>query len=129
MIDCILCKLKKNKKVYLNFFVYILFLSSLILYFLSLKGCFLSFNACSSYRKIGEYFYLGFLLISSCLAFSLLILVQIISGLKRLNYIVFIITYLIIFLFNQGTDFAYHGTYNSIIFVLFFPIFLFLFYF
>ena len=119
---------RKKKNLYLNSIVYILFYLSIILYLLSLKGCFHSFNTCTSERKIAEYFYLGVLLIFSCLFFSLSFLIQIISRLKNINYLIFCAIYSIIFFFTQGNDFAHHGTYNSIIFIIFFPIFLILLY-
>jgi len=122
-------KYYKNKgKFFLNSIVYILFSISIYLYNLSLKGCFLSFRQCAYYDKLPEYFHLGFLLILSCLVFGLAISIQFISRLSITNYLIFFISYLIIFYFNQGTDFAHHGTYNSITFILFFPLFSILFY-
>ena len=128
MIQNIINRLQKNKlnKTYLNTIVYILFCISLILYIISLKGCFLPFNECALHTKIAGYFILGVLLIISCFLFALLISIQIISRLKCINYLIFFTIYLIIFCLTQGTDFAHHGTYNSIIFLLFFPFFLFI---
>ena len=119
---------KNRGKFCLNSIVYILFSISIYLYNLSLKGCFLSFRQCAYYDKLPEYFHLGFLLILSCLVFGLAISIQFISRLSITNYLIFFISYLIIFYFNQGTDFAHHGTYNSITFILFFPLFSILFY-
>ena len=67
------------------------------------------------------YFKLGVFLIISCMIFGILIFIQIISKLRCLNFIIFFSIYFVIFIFTQGTDFAHHGTYNSIIFILFFP--------
>ena len=120
--------IKKHKKVYLNYIVYILFIISIYIYILSLKGCFLSFSQCSHSDKLPEYFHLASLLILSCLIFGALISIQFISELNLINYFVFFISFFGIFYNTQGTDFAHHGTYNSITFILFFPLFSIFFY-
>ena len=120
--------IKKHKKVYLNYIVYILFIISIYIYILSLKGCFLSFRQCSHSDKLPEYFHLASLLILSCLIFGALISIQFISELNLINYFVFFISFFGIFYNTQGTDFAHHGTYNSITFILFFPLFSIFFY-
>ena len=119
---------RKKDTLFLNSIVYILFFVSISLYLISLKGCFLSLKECALDDKLKEYFYLGMLLILSCLLFTLAILLQIASGLEKINYLIFFAIYSVIFFFNQGTDFAHHGTYNCIIFIFFF-IFFFLFFF
>ena len=106
--------IKRQRLYCLNSIVYILFCISIYLYNLSLKGCFLSFRKCAYYDKLPEYFHLGFLLIISCLIFGAVISIQIISRLNIINYFIFFVSYFVIFYMNQGTDFAHHGTYNSI---------------
>ena len=118
---------KKNNTFFINAIVYTLFFSSIILYLISLKGCFHSLQVCSLDDKLKEYYYLGFLLIFSCLLFTLTILLQIAFGLKNINYLIFFSFYSIIFIYNQGNDFAHHGTYNFIIFIVFFFFFFFFF--
>ena len=120
--------IQKKKKSCLNSFVYILFCISIYFYTLSLKGCFLTFNQCASSEKLPEYFHLGYLLVFSCTVFGFLISIQIISRLSFINYFIFFLSYFGIFSFTQGTDFAHHGTYNSIIFILFLPFFSIIFY-
>ena len=120
--------IKKRRKFCLYSNVYILFCISIYLYTRSLQGCFLSFRQCADSSKLAEYFYLGFLLISSCAVFGAIISIQIITRLSLVNYFIFFVSYFGIFSFTQGTDFAHHGTYNNIIFILFFPIFSILFY-
>ena len=120
--------IKKKRKYCLNSILYILFCISIYLYDLSLKGCFLTFRQCARYEKLPEYFHLGFLLIISCLIFGAIISIQIISRLNVINYFIFFLSYFAIFYMNQGTDFAHHGTYNSITFILFFPFFSIFFY-
>lgn len=120
--------IKRQRKYCLNSIVYILFCISIYLYNLSLKGCFQTFRQCAYYDKLPEYFHLGFLLIISCLIFGAVISIQIISRLNIINYFIFFISYFAIFFMNQGTDFAHHGTYNSITFILFFPLFSIFFY-
>ena len=122
MINNIIKNVRKNKNVKINLVVYILFFLSILIYFISLCGCSYSFHECTTSRKIKKYFYLGFLLILSCIVFALSFFIQVISSSKTINYLIFFAIYSIIFLFTQGTDFAHHGTYNSIIFIIFFPI-------
>ena len=102
---------------------YILFIVSLILYFISLIGCFGSFDKCSSTKYIRIYFRLGFLLFISCLLFGILIVIKIILRTKKIYLLIYCSIFFIIFCFTQGTDFSHHGTYNCIIFTLFLPIF------
>ena len=115
--------IKKFKKSDLNVVVYSLFLVSVIFYLISLKGCFLSIKECSTSEKIKTYYRLGVCLIISSILFGIIIFVQIIAKLRKINNLIFFLIFFIIFLLTQGTDFAHHGTYNSIIFTLFFPIF------
>ena len=114
---------KKNKRIFVLSIVYSLFVTSIILYIASLKGCFLSIKQCSGYEKIKTYFRLGIYLIASSMIFGVLICIQILSRIGCADNIFFFLILFIIFFFTQGTDFAHHGTYNSIIFILFFPIF------
>ena len=126
MINNIIKNVRNNKKFYINLVVRILFYSSVLIYLVSLRGCSYSFQECTTSKKINEYFNLGFLLILSCIIFALSLFIQIISSSKTNNYLIFFAVYSTIFLFTQGTDFAHHGTYNSIIFIIFFPLFLFI---
>ena len=122
-IKWIINNINKYKHFVLPITVYALFLASVILYLASLKGCFLSIKICSGYEKIKTYFKLGVFLIVSSMLFGILICLQIIFRLRCINILFFFLIYFIIFFFTQGTDFAHHGTYNCIIFLLFFPIF------
>ena len=112
---------KKYKRICFVSIVYILFCLSILFYLKSLRGCFGPFNYCASHKRLKLYFRLGFLLFISCVIFGASITLQIIARLHYINYLIFFIIYFIIFFSNQGTDFAHHGTYNSIIFILFFP--------
>ena len=124
----LIINIKRHKKFYLNSIVFFLFFSSVVIYLLSLKGCFLTFNECALHTKIKGYFKLGVLLIISCILFTLSFSIQIISNLGKINYLIFFTVYSVIFFSTQGTDFSHHGTYNSIIFVIFFPVFFLIFY-
>ena len=64
-------------------------------------------------------------LVLSCILFSISIIFNKIKKLSILNYFIFNTTYLIIFYFNQGTDFFRHGTYNCIFFLFLCPFCLF----
>ena len=101
----------------------ILFSLSLILYLKSLKGCFLSIERCAEHTRYNTYFKLGVYLILSSVIFGLLIFIQIILKSKWIYILLFLLIYFIIFYLTKGTDFAHHGTYNSIIFFFFFPVF------
>ena len=116
---------KKYKRLLAISIVYSLYVASLILYLASLKGCFLSIKQCSDNKRVNTYFKLGIFLIISSMLFGILICIQLIYRLGFIDIIFFFLIYFLIFFFTQGTDFAHHGTYNSIIFILFFPIFLF----
>ena len=115
-------KIINNLIIYI--FEYILFLISVILYLLSLEGCFRSFNECSNSEKyLRKYFNLGTVLVFSSFIFGTIIMIQIVRKIRKINFFIFCIIFLIIFYYSQGTDFAHHGTYNNIIFILFSPIF------
>ena len=114
---------KKFKNLSLILISYLLFFVSVILYLASLKGCNLSIKKCSGHKKVRTYFKLGVFLIISSILFGILICIKIISRSRCIDNFVFFIIYIFIISFTQGTDFAHHGTYNSIIFLLFFPIF------
>ena len=123
MIDDIEWIIKKYKRSFVLYIAYSLFTASLILYIASLKGCFNSIRICSGHKKIKTYFKLGTYLIISSMLFGILISIQILSRIRCVNNILFFLIFFILFFFTQGTDFAHHGTYNAIIFILFFPIF------
>ena len=118
--------IKKYKRFFVLAVVYTLFIASVILYMSSLKGCFLSIKICSGYKKVKTYFKLGVYLIVSSMLFGILIFIQIISNARCIDNFLFFLIFFVVFFFTQGTDFAHHGTYNSIIFTLFFPIFSFI---
>jgi len=101
----------------------ILFFVSLILYLLSLKGCYLSFNECSAPSYLSAYFKLGVFLVLSCAIFGVQIFFQIILRINKMHLLYYSLIFFVIFSFTQGTDFSHHGTYNSIIFILFLPLF------
>ena len=81
----LIINIKRHKKFYLNSIVFFLFFSSVVIYLLSLKGCFLTFNECALHTKIKGYFKLGVLLIISCILFTLSFSIQIISNLGKIN--------------------------------------------
>ena len=119
----IIKNIKKYKKSDLNVIVYSLFFVSVVLYLISLKGCYLSVKECSTTGKIRMYIRIGICAIISAMLFGIIIFIQIKYKLRKLNSLIFCLIFFIIFLTNQGTDFAHHGTYNSIIFILLIPIF------
>lgn len=115
--------LKINKKFISSKLTYGLFISSLCFYLTSLIGCYDSIKICSSYKKYKIYFLLGICLVVSSLIFGILVFIKLLERSRHLDNLLFFLIYTIIFLFSSGTDFANHGTYNSIIFLILFPIF------
>ena len=116
MLDDIKWMIKKYKHTLIISISYSIFVASVLFYIASLK-------ACSGYRNIKTYFQLGVNLIVSSILFGILIFIKFLTGIRCIDNIFFFLIFFILFFFNQGTDFAQHGTYNSIIFILFFPVF------
>lgn len=109
------------KNILFNF-TYILFFASIIFYLMSLKGCHLSFQECQNLSRTKFYVYLGIYVFISCLLFGLCLTLQIVLKLRRINYVIFLTSFIIIFIFTQGTDFASHGTYNCLSFIFLLPL-------
>ena len=107
---------KNRKYIFIYSIEFNLFFASLILYILSLKGCYLSFNECTDPWHLIEYFKLGIFLVLSCTIFGIQIFFQIILRINMIHLLYYSLIFIVIFSFTQGTDFAHHGTYNSIIF-------------
>lgn len=118
--------LKINKKFISSKLTYGLFFTSLCFYLASLIGCYDSIKICSSYKKYKIYFLLGICLVISSLFFGILVFIKLLERSRYLDNVIFFLIYTIIFLLSNGTDFANHGTYNSIIFLILFPIFTFI---
>ena len=104
------------------FFIYLIFISSISFYYTSLIGCTSTFQDCQSLRYLRYYFNLAYLLLVSCIFFGLALTIHIIRRLNKINYLIFFSTYFYIFYKTQGTDFANHGTYNCISFIIFLPV-------
>ena len=121
--NCLVKIIKKNGLLLAYSIKYSLFLTSIILYVASLKGCYDSIKVCSSHEKVVEYYTLGVFLIISSLLFGVLIFINILCKSKCFENLIFFLTFFSIFYFTKGTDFVNHGTYNSVIFILFFPFF------
>lgn len=86
-------KIINNLIIYI--FEYILFLISVILYLLSLEGCFRSFNECSNSEKyLRKYFNLGTVLVFSSFIFGTIIMIQTVRKIRKINNFYFIFTYI-----------------------------------
>ena len=112
-------KLKKNLKSYLISFG--LFLSSFILYTISLAGCYRTEYECVSEERIKFFYKLGFLVFISAGIF--LILLKFLAKKKEWELlIIFSIIYLIQVFIHDGQDMEKHGRINMIGFFLFFSL-------
>ena len=100
--------------------VYLLFILSTVFYLKSLKGCTSSPLECQSSEYMKFYVIIGVYAIISCALLILLLILNYIMELSKLNYLVFFTIYIIFFSTFKGTDFEHHGTYNMIGFILFF---------
>ena len=105
-----------------NILNYIIFLLSIIFYYRSLKGCSGEFLICAGKHQVRFFIKRAFDLLISIFLFSISILFQIILKLSKINFLIYIITYSLLFYYNQGTDFFLHGTYNCMFFIFIFPI-------
>lgn len=116
------------KILFLGLF-YCLFATSVFLYILSLEGCEKDeLEFCLVDDKISNYVQAGIKLGICSGIFSLVILIQILFKLSKINYIIIITPYLILFRMFRGVNLKDHGTYNFIGFCLAVPVLFSLFY-
>ena len=121
--------LKKGLKKLFKGLFYCLFASSVWLYILSLEGCDKDdLDYCLVDDKISNYVEAGIKLLVCCGIFSLVLLIQIVLKLTKVNYIIIIVPYLILFKMFKGIDLRNHGTYNTIGFCIAVPFLYLLFY-
>ena len=111
-----------NKIITKYFVVYMLFILSISFYLKSLKGCTGSFEECQSSEYLYFYLIQGIYVLISCIIFILLLLLNHIMKLNKINYLFFVSIYFIIFSSFTGTDFAHHGTYNTIYLFYYFSV-------
>ena len=106
-----------------NGLFYCLFQSSIFFYYLSLDGCKVEDLAqCLINDHISNYVYAGIKLLICCGIVSIVLLIQILFKLTKVNYIIFIVPYIVLFKLYQGVDLKNHGTYNRIAFLIAVPI-------
>ena len=116
------------KKLFLGLF-YCLYATSVFFYILSLDGCEKDdLDFCLVDDKIENYVSAGIKLLICCGIFSLVLLIQILFELTKINYIIIITPYLILFKMFKGVDLKDHGTYNFIGFSIAVPFLILLFY-
>ena len=96
-----------NKIITKYFVVYMLFILSISLYLKSLKGCTGSFEECQSSEYLYFYLIQGIYVLISCIIFILLILLNHIMKLNKINYLFFVSIYFIIFSSFTGKIFYY----------------------
>ena len=116
-------KVKKiwKPEIYLS----IIFIISLILYYLSLKGCDKPEQECL--RTLGTIFFIQrtFLLIFSTFCTSIIISLSINKIISYKPTIYILIFYFVNFIYFRGMDLNDHGAFNTLGFIIFIPIFLF----
>ena len=119
------------KKYKMNIFLFLLNLTSIILYYLSLEPCGENATTCTLKKGLRFYIKLGVLCLISALCLSLLL--TIIFFIKKgFFHLLCIPIFLFYFLYFNGTDVDEHGLYNSLVFMIFFclsfPLFNYIFY-
>jgi len=100
--------------------VYFLYFISIIFYLISLIGCKDSYSKCQTAEYINLYFLLAKCIIISSLIFIVDLFLHFLMKLNKYNYFIFFLIYFVIFYASRGTNFANHGTYNLIGFIIFF---------
>ena len=116
------------QKLFIGLF-YCLYASSVFFYILSLDGCEKDdLEFCLVDDKISNYVGVGIKLLICCGIFSLVLLIQILFKLTKVNYIIIFLPYLILFRMFTGVDLKNHGTYNRIGFSIAVPLLSLLFY-
>ena len=101
---------------------YCLFATSVFLYILSLEGCKKdNLEECLIDDQIDNYVLAGIKLLICCAIVSIVILLQVLLKLTKVNYIIFVIPYIILFHNFKGVDLQNHGTYNTIAFLFVTP--------
>ena len=119
----IIISFKENIKILLTGCFYSLFASSVFLYILSLEGCKKkNIDECLVDDQIENYVYAGIKLLICCIIVSIVLLIQLILKLPKINFIIYIIPYLILFHYYKGVDLQNHGTYNTFAFLFVTPI-------
>ena len=121
--DKIKLPIKKVAKKFFTGCFYCLFSSSIFLYYESLEGCEKdSLEFCLVDDKISNYVLAGIKLLVCCIIMAIVILIQILCKLTKINYVFMILPYLYFFHYYKGVDLKNHGTYNTIGFLVATPV-------
>ena len=109
---------KEQIKDFKNIIYLIIMIISIILYYLSLKGC--KENGLICLQTFGYKFYLlrAIYVILSSFLYTLLLFLSIKKVIHYYFIIILSIFYIINFLINRGTDLYNHGVFNTIIFLI-----------
>ena len=111
--------IKKVVKIFLYGCFYLLFSTSIYLYLESLAGCEKdTLDECLVDDRISNYVMAGIKLLVCCVIMAIIILIQILCKLTRINYIFIILPYLYLFHKYKGVDLKHHGTYNTLGFLI-----------
>ena len=115
--------IKSGIKTLLIGVFYCFFQTSIFFYILSLEGCLKDdLVECLVDDGISQYVWAGIKLLISCGIFAIVLLIQILLKLSKINYIIIIVPYIVLFHHYKGVDLKNHGTYNMIGFLVAVPI-------
>ena len=121
--------IKSRIKTLLLGLFYCFYLTSIFFYIKSLEGCLKDdLVECLVDDAIAKYVFAGIKLLICCGIFSIVVLIQVLLTLTKINYIIIIVPYIILFIHYKGVDLKNHGTYNMIAFLVVVPILTGLFY-
>ena len=112
----IISTIKKNKK---DTFLFLINITSIITYAISLRGCEGDPTECTIKRGLIFYITVGIFTVISCLLVSTYLAIAFYTCSSFYHLIYLIPIYLFFFINYTGTDAEEHGTYNSIGFILF----------
>ena len=122
-------KIKYGIKTLLFGLFYCFYLTSIFFYIKSLEGCLKDdLVYCLVDDAISKYVYAGIKLLICCGIVSIVLLIQVLLKLTKINYIIIIVPYIVLFLNYKGVDLKNHGTYNMVAFLVVVPILTGLFY-
>ena len=117
-------KIKQNKKK--EIFAFILSITGIILYIISLIGCYGDQAQCLSKVQMSFYYRIIYTTLISCIC-ECLLLVLITFRIVSYFHLLYLVPFMILLmLFDQGTSLAHHGYYNCLGFIIIFVIFYFL---
>ena len=118
------CCFKKFFPNYINKIMFILNISSLLLYFLSLQSCGEDATECLIKNGFKFYVWIGIFLLSSAFFFSFFISLIIFNKNYYIHFLYVLPIYIFFFTSHTGTNVDEHGLYNCLFWIIFCCIFI-----